>query len=144
MIEAVGQRFLPAYFNKCDQLLKANGKMLIQAITIPEQRYEYAKRNVDFIQRYIFPGGSLPSIEAILKNTGRHTNLQFEALEDIGLNYARTLELWQQRFNEAEDQVLNLGFDKFFIRLWQFYLSYCEGGFRERAISTAQLVFRKV
>ncbi len=144
MIEAVGQKFLPAYFRKCDQLLKANGKMLIQAITIPEQRYEYASQNMDFIQRYIFPGGSLPSIEAILENTGKHTSLQIEALEDIGLDYAKTLDLWQQRFNNAEDQVLKMGFDKFFVRLWQFYLSYCEGGFRERAISTAQLVFRKV
>jgi len=144
MIEAVGQKFLPTYFDKCDQLLKNNGKMLIQAITIPEQRYEYAKKNMDFIQRYIFPGGSLPSVKVIMENTGKHTNLQIEALEDIGFDYARTLELWQQRFNNAEDKVLNMGFDKFFVRLWQFYLSYCEGGFKERAISTAQLVFRKV
>ena len=144
MIEAVGQKYLPTYFKKCNDLLKTGGKMLIQAITIPEQRYEYALKNVDFIQRYIFPGGSLPSAEIILKNTGAYTNLQIEALEDIGLDYAKTLEHWQQRFNQAEDKVLAMGFDYLFIRLWQFYLSYCEGGFRERAISTTQILFRKV
>lgn len=118
--------------------------MLIQAITIPEQRYEYAKRNIDFIQRYIFPGGSLPSIEVILQNTGRHTDLQIEHLDDMGLDYARTLNHWRQRFMRNPADILRLGFDEYFIRLWQFYLSYCEGGFLERAISTNQIVFRKV
>ena len=144
MIEAVGQQFLPEYFRKCNDLLKTGGKMLIQAITIPEQRYEYARRNMDFIQRYIFPGGSLPSIEAILKNTGKHSQLQLHHMEDIGLDYARTLAEWHHRFNERRTCILDMGFDEMFIRLWQFYLSYCEGGFRERAISTAQLVMRKV
>ena len=144
MIEAVGHRFLPTYFAKCNALLKAGGKMLIQAITIPEQRYEYAKRNVDFIQRYIFPGGSLPSIEVILNNTGKHSRLQMEQLEDIGLDYAKTLKHWQARFMRNPSDLIRMGFDEYFIRLWQFYLSYCEGGFMERAISTHQLVFRKV
>ncbi|MBX2867543.1 MAG: cyclopropane-fatty-acyl-phospholipid synthase family protein [Acidiferrobacterales bacterium] len=144
MIEAVGQKYLSTYFKKCNDLLKTGGKMLIQAITIPEQRYQYARKNIDFIQRYIFPGGSLPSVEVIMKNTGNFTNLQIDDLEDIGLDYARTLEHWHQRFNRAENKVLSMGFDQTFIRLWQFYLSYCEGGFRERAISTAQIVFRKI
>ena len=144
MIEAVGHRFLPTYFAKCNALLKAGGKMLIQAITIPEQRYEYARSNIDFIQRYIFPGGSLPSIEVILNNTGKRTRLQLEQLDDIGLDYATTLKHWQERFMRKPSDIIRMGFDEYFIRLWQFYLSYCEGGFMERAISTHQLVFRKV
>jgi cyclopropane-fatty-acyl-phospholipid synthase len=144
MIEAVGHRFLPVYFEKCSSLLKPGGRMLIQAITIPEQRYEYAKRNIDFIQRYIFPGGSLPSIEVIMQNTGRHTNLHIEHLDDMGLDYARTLNHWGQRFMRNPADILRMGFDEYFIRLWQFYLSYCEGGFLERAISTNQILFRKV
>jgi len=144
MIEAVGQKYLPTYFEKCSGLLKAGGKMLIQAITIPEQRYQYARRNVDFIQRYIFPGGSLPSVEVMLNAAGTHTSLQIEHLQDIGLDYAQTLNRWHQRFNRDLAFVREMGFDETFIRLWQFYLSYCEGGFRERAISTAQIVFRKV
>ncbi|MEJ2177820.1 MAG: cyclopropane-fatty-acyl-phospholipid synthase [Gammaproteobacteria bacterium] len=144
MIEAVGHRFLPAYFDKCNALLKPGGRMLIQAITIPEQRYEYAKRNIDFIQRYIFPGGSLPSIEVILNNTGKHSDLQIEHLDDIGLDYALTLKHWRQRFMRDPEDIIRMGFDDYFIRLWNFYLSYCEGGFMERAISTHQVVFRKV
>jgi cyclopropane-fatty-acyl-phospholipid synthase len=144
MIEAVGQKYLPTYFEKCSELLKAGGQMMIQAITIPEQRYLYALRNVDFIQRYIFPGGSLPSVEAMLNAAGTHTTLQIEHLHDIGLDYAQTLNQWHKRFNRDLGFVKKMGFDDTFIRLWQFYLSYCEGGFRERAISTAQIVFRKV
>ena len=117
---------------------------MIQAITIPEQRYQYALNNVDFIQRYIFPGGSLPSVEVMLKTAGAHTDLQIENLQDIGLDYAQTLNKWHQRFNRDLGYVRSMGFDDTFIRLWQFYLSYCEGGFRERAISTVQVLFRKV
>jgi len=143
MVEAVGQRYLSTYFRQCNDLLKRGGKMLLQAITIPEQRYDYAKRNVDFIQRYIFPGGSLPSVEAILSTTGKFTNLQVARLDDIGQHYARTLGDWHTRFMRDPERVRQLGFDDVFIRLWQFYLCYCEGGFRERAISTSQIVFRK-
>lgn len=144
MIEAVGHRFLPTYFRQCNDLLKRGGKMLLQAITIPEQRYDYARRNVDFIQRYIFPGGSLPSIESILNATGRFTDLQIEKLDDIGLHYARTLDQWHQRFMRDPDRIRQMGFDDAFIRLWRFYLCYCEGGFRERAISTNHVLLRKV
>ena len=144
MIEAVGQQYLPTYFKKCCSLLDRGGKMLIQAITLPEQRYEYATKHVDFIQRYIFPGGSLPSVEVMLKATGQHTQLQLDGLDDIGLDYAQTLNHWRQRFNHDLGMVRKLGFDETFVRLWHFYLAYCEGGFRERAISTVQAVFRKV
>ena len=144
MIEAVGSEFLPEYVGKCDSLLKPGGKMVIQAITMPEQRYEKALHSVDFIQKYIFPGGFLPSVEAILKSTGQHTRLQFEAMDDIGLDYARTLQQWRERFRDSREQVQALGFDNLFCRLWEFYFCYCEGGFRERAISTVQMVFRRV
>ena len=144
MIEAVGSEFLPEYVSKCDSLLKPGGKMVIQAITMPEQRYEKALHSVDFIQKYIFPGGFLPSVESILKSTGQHTRLQFEAMDDIGLDYARTLQQWRERFRDSREQVQALGFDNLFCRLWEFYFCYCEGGFRERAISTVQMVFRRV
>jgi cyclopropane-fatty-acyl-phospholipid synthase len=144
MIEAVGQRYLGQYLSRCDSLLKPGGRLLIQAITIPEQRYLWALRNVDFIQRYIFPGGSLPSVEAILHAAGRHSRLQLKHLEDIGHDYARTLNHWHRRFMQDPAGIRALGFDDRFIRMWQFYLCYCEGGFLEDAIGTAQLLMQKV
>ncbi len=143
MIEAVGHEYYSSYFSQCSALLKENGLMLIQAITIPEQRYERALRSVDFIQRYIFPGGSLPSLEIIQRNTARQTDMQIVGVEDITLHYADTLAAWKQRFHEHIDQVRELGFDNTFIRLWDFYLNYCEGGFRERVIGTAQIMLAK-
>jgi cyclopropane-fatty-acyl-phospholipid synthase len=129
--------------SKCDSLLKPGGKLLIQAITIPEQRYDWACRNIDFIQRYIFPGGSLPSVEAILRAAGRNSSLQLKHMEDIGHDYARTLKHWHKRFMANPSRVHALGFDDRFIRMWEFYLCYCEGGFLEDAIGTAQLVMAK-
>lgn len=143
MIEAVGAEYLENYFSKCDQLLKPGGKMLLQAITIPEQRYESYQKSADFIQRYIFPGGSLPSIESILMNTGKYTSMQLQGLEDIGHDYAKTLAIWAEKFLSDPEKIYNLGFDDHFIRMWQFYLGYCEGGFLENAISSSQLVLRK-
>jgi cyclopropane-fatty-acyl-phospholipid synthase len=143
MIEAVGAQYLKGYFRKCDQLLKPGGKMLLQAITIPEQRYESYQKSADFIQRYIFPGGSLPSIESILRNTGKYTSMQLQGLEDIGLDYAKTLALWRDRFMSDPGRIHEMGFDDRFIRMWQFYLGYCEGGFLENAISSSQLVLQK-
>jgi cyclopropane-fatty-acyl-phospholipid synthase len=143
MIEAVGAEYLKDYFSKCDQLLMPGGKMLLQAITIPEQRYESYQKSADFIQRYIFPGGSLPSIESILMNTGKYTSMQLQGLEDIGLDYAKTLALWRDRFMSDPGKIREMGFDDRFIKMWQFYLGYCEGGFLENAISSSQLVLRK-
>lgn len=144
MIEAVGLKFMSTFFHKCDSLLKTGGKMVLQAITIPEQRYKNACNSVDFIQKYIFPGGFLPSVHSILTNTGEHTRLQIEQVDDIGLDYAKTLAAWRQSFLGSREQILGLGFDELFIRLWEFYFCYCEGGFEERAISTVQASFRKV
>lgn len=143
MIEAVGHRFLPTYFKQCAQLLKSNGLMLIQAITIREQRYEQACRNVDFIQRYIFPGGALPSVQKMLDVVSRDTDMNLLHMEDFGLHYARTLRLWHENFRQAHGRLTELGYDDYFLRLWEFYLCYCEGGFLERAIGTAQLLLAK-
>ncbi|WP_129973064.1 MULTISPECIES: cyclopropane-fatty-acyl-phospholipid synthase family protein [unclassified Pseudomonas] len=143
MIEAVGHRFLPTYFKQCAQLLKSNGLMLLQAITIREQRYEQARRGVDFIQRYIFPGGALPCVQKMLEIVGRDTDMNLLHMEDFGLHYARTLRLWHENFRHAHGRLTELGYDDYFLRLWEFYLCYCEGGFLERTIGTAQLVLAK-
>lgn len=143
MIEAVGHRFLPTYFRQCARLLKPDGLMLLQAITIRDQRYEQAKHSVDFIQRYIFPGGALPSVNKMLAIVSRDTDLNLHHLEDFGLHYARTLRLWHDNFKRAHSNLQQLGYDSTFMRLWEFYLCYCEGGFLERSIGTAQLLLAK-
>ncbi|MBV4477234.1 cyclopropane-fatty-acyl-phospholipid synthase family protein [Pseudomonas sp. B2M1-30] len=143
MIEAVGHRFLPTYFKQCAQLLKDNGLMLLQAITIRDQRYEQARRGVDFIQRYIFPGGALPCMQKMLEIVSRDTDMNLLHMEDFGLHYARTLRLWHENFRRAHGRLHELGYDDGFLRLWEFYLCYCEGGFLERTIGTAQLLLAK-
>ncbi len=143
MIEAVGHQFLAHYFQQCAHLLKSNGLMLLQAITIREQRYEQAKNNVDFIQRYIFPGGALPSVQKMLEVVSRETDMNLLHMEDFGLHYARTLRLWHENFRRAHGRLGELGYDDYFLRLWEFYLCYCEGGFLERSIGTAQLLLAK-
>lgn len=143
MIEAVGHRFLPTYFKQCAQLLKSNGLMLLQAITIREQRYEQAKSNVDFIQRYIFPGGALPCVQKMLEIVSRDTDMNLLHMEDFGLHYAQTLRLWHENFRRAHGRLSEMGYDDYFLRLWEFYLCYCEGGFLERTIGTAQLLLAK-
>lgn len=143
MIEAVGHRFLPTYFEQCARLLKPEGLMLLQAITIRDQRYEQARQSVDFIQRYIFPGGALPSMHKMLEVISRHTDLNLHHMEDFGLHYARTLNLWRENLSQARQRLEQLGYDDYFYRLWEFYLCYCEGGFLERTIGTAQLLLAK-
>jgi cyclopropane-fatty-acyl-phospholipid synthase len=143
MIEAVGYKFYSQYFSRCSAILKPHGKMLIQAITIADQRYEVEKNNVDFIQQYIFPGGCLPSLAVIAQHVNRDTNMQIVGLEDITLDYAKTLAEWKRRFFLKLDEVRQQGFDDLFIHMWDFYLSYCEGGFRERVISTSQILLAK-
>jgi cyclopropane-fatty-acyl-phospholipid synthase len=143
MIEAVGHDHYDQYFSTCSRLLAPDGLMLIQAITIQDQRYVQAQKSVDFIQRYIFPGGSLPSIAVISDFIKRNTDMNILHLEDIGEHYAQTLKHWRDAFMEKLDAVCEQGFDERFIRMWEFYLCYCEGGFRERSIGTAQIVFAK-
>lgn len=143
MIEAVGHDFYSSYFSRCSNLLKPTGKMVIQAITISDQRYKQARDTVDFIKRYIFPGGCLPSLAVIADHLARDTDMQLVHLRDITLDYARTLACWRDRFTAELETVRHMGFDDQFIRMWEFYLCYCEGGFRERIISTVQLAFAK-
>ena len=143
MIEAVGHRFLSTYFKQCAHLLKDDGLMLLQAITIRDQRYEQAKKTVDFIQRYIFPGGALPSVSAMLNTISRDTDLNLHHMEDFGLDYARTLHLWHENLRSNQHKLEALGYDQTFYRLWEFYLCYCEGGFLERSIGTAHLLLAK-
>lgn len=143
MIEAVGQQYLPEYFATCDRLLKDNGAMMIQAITMPEQRYERYRNSVDFIQKYIFPGGFLPSVSVMQECVATRTSLRMIELMDFGMHYARTLRLWNERFHERLDEVKALGFDDRFIRMWRYYLCYCEAAFLERAIGVCQVMWAK-
>ncbi len=143
MIEAVGLDYLNTFFKQCSDLLKPDGRMLIQAITIADRHHERAARTVDFIQKYIFPGGALPSMGAIMNSIGDETDLQITGLHDIGLHYARTLRDWRSGFFEQLPEIRQLGYPDEFIRMWDYYLCYCESGFLERSISTLQLVFDK-
>jgi cyclopropane-fatty-acyl-phospholipid synthase len=143
MLEAVGQAFYQQYFEGCASLLKPDGLMLIQVITIPDQRYRYALNSVDFIQRYIFPGGSLPGHEVVIKSVRKHTDMQMVGMQEIGDDYAKTLQIWRERFMSRLDEVKALGFDDTFIRMWDYYLCYCQGAFEERVIGTAQILLAR-
>jgi len=143
MLEAVGHKYLGTFFTACDKLLKPAGRLVIQVITIPDQSYENYRRNTDWIQKYIFPGGHLPSVTALSQVVTRNTSLLMEQLEDIGTNYARTLKDWRESFTRNLSKINSLGFDEIFQRKWIYYLAMCEAGFRERAIGDIQVVFRK-
>lgn len=143
MIEAVGYQFYDTYFAKVSALLKPTGLALIQAITIADQRYESAKKSVDFIQRYIFPGSCIPSNTAMLNSVTNKTDLRLYDLEDIGPHYATTLRMWRENFFAKIDQVRKLGYSEEFIKMWEFYLCYCEGGFEERALGDVHLLLAK-
>lgn len=117
--------------------------MLIQSILVSDQRYDYARRNIDFIKRYVFPGGCLPSNRVIAQHVEKHTDLQITDVHDITYDYAKTLADWRERFFAALPQVQAQGFNDEFVRLWEFYLCYCQGGFMERCIHTAQFVMAK-
>jgi cyclopropane-fatty-acyl-phospholipid synthase len=143
MIEAIGAQYLDTYFGKLGALLEPDGLGLIQAITIEDHRYRQALDSVDFIKRHVFPGSFIPSIAAMLAAKTRASDLALIHLEDFGLGYARTLEAWRQRFLAALPQVRAQGYDERFVRMWEFYLAYCEGGFRERSIGVPQLLLAK-
>lgn len=143
MIEAVGHAWMDTYFAKLSSLLKPDGLGLVQAITIADQRYEQALESVDFIQRYIFPGGFLPSVASIADRVARCTDMEIVHLDDIGLHYAQTLRHWRQRFFANLEPIRAQGYDETFVRMWDYYLCYCEGGFRERVIGTRQVLMAK-
>ncbi|MFN9993615.1 MAG: class I SAM-dependent methyltransferase [Phycisphaerales bacterium] len=142
MIEAVGADHLDEYASVCAKMLVPHGRALIQAILIADRRYRDALRTPDFIQKHIFPGSFIPSLEAIGCATAK-TDLTLSHAAEFGTHYARTLREWRERFNAQSDRVRGLGFDDRFMRMWNFYLAYCEGAFAERHISVAHLVYRK-
>ncbi len=143
MFEAVGYEYYDEFFSACDRLLKPGGTMAMQTITIIEQKFEAYRKQVDFIQKYIFPGSELASVAGILQSLGRSTKLSLYHAEDIGTHYARTLAEWRKRFNESLDDARKLGFDDRFLRMWDYYFAYCEGAFLERHIGDMQLVLAK-
>ncbi len=143
MIEAIGSDQYDTYFSQCNRLLKPGGRMLIQAITIADSQYEYAQKNVDFIQRYIFPGSCLPSLAVMNATIAKVSDMVVTNIEDIGQDYALTLNHWRQNFFTHIEDIIRLGYPDEFIWMWEFYLCYCEGGFLEKAISDVQLVAAK-
>jgi cyclopropane-fatty-acyl-phospholipid synthase len=143
MIEAVGAKYLDTYFAKCSSLLKASGAMLLQAITLQDQYYASALKSVDYIQRFVFPGSFIPSVTAIADSVARVTDMKLFNLEDIGPHYAPTLRMWRERFFANLAQVRALGYPESFVRLWEFYLCYCEGGFAERQLGDVQMLLTK-
>ncbi|MGZ9002100.1 MAG: class I SAM-dependent methyltransferase, partial [Methylophilus sp.] len=143
MIEAVGHQFYDIYFAKVSKLLKPDGLALIQAITIADQRYQSAIKSVDFIQRYIFPGSNIPSNTAMLNSITKASDMRVFDLEDIGPHYATTLRMWRENFFANISQVRQLGYSEEFIKMWEFYLCYCEGGFSERALGDVHLLLAK-
>jgi len=143
MIEAVGHEYYERYFEQCGRLLKNDGLMLLQAITIADQRYDSARQSVDFIQRHIFPGGMLPSVTAMVTAITRASDLRLTHLEDIGPHYATTLRHWRDNFFRNLDAIRQLGYPEPFLRMWEFYLCYCEGGFAERATGTVHMLLAK-
>lgn len=143
MIEAIGSDQYDTYFSQCSRLLKPGGRMLIQAITIADDQYAYAQKNVDFIQRYIFPGSCLPSLAVMKETIMKVSNMQVKDVEDIGRDYALTLNHWRRNFFTHINEVMELGYPDEFIWMWEYYLCYCEGGFLEQAISDVHLLAEK-
>jgi cyclopropane-fatty-acyl-phospholipid synthase len=142
MFEAVGEKYWPGYFSKISECLKPGGRAGLQIITIREEAYESYRRNPDFIQRYVFPGGMLPTFE-IVEDLGRKANLKLAGHREFAQDYARTLSEWCNRFWEAWPAIKPLGFDDRFKRLWEFYLHYCEAGFRAENVNVRQIIYER-
>ncbi|MEM9380843.1 MAG: cyclopropane-fatty-acyl-phospholipid synthase family protein [Planctomycetota bacterium] len=143
MIEAVGAKHYETFFANCQRLLRPGGALAMQAITIHDRHFEAARNRVDFIQRHIFPGSCIPSVTALTGAASRATDMRMVQLEDVGEHYAPTLRLWRERLRARRNEAEALGFDLDFLRLFDFYFAYCEGGFEERHISVSQLVFAR-
>jgi cyclopropane-fatty-acyl-phospholipid synthase len=143
MFEAVGLEYYDTFFGACERLLEPAGSMLLQTITINERTFPAYRRTTDWIQKHVFPGSELASVSEILKSLARVTRLGMQHAEDIGLHYSRTLAEWRARFHNALEGVRKLGFDDRFVRMWDYYLAYCEGAFQERHIGDVQIVLAK-
>ena len=142
MVEAVGHEYLEEYFQKCSELTAENGLFLMQVITIPDQRYDKARKEIDFIKRYIFPGSCIPSVERINGCIRTNTDYRLVDMDEYAWHYAKTLNLWHKNLMEHKNEIKKL-FSEEFLRMWQFYFSYCEGGFYERVIGSSQMLFAK-
>ena len=141
MIEAIGFDLFNSYFSRIESLMKPNGTAVVQAITYPDENYDTYRKGCDFIQKFIFPGSLLPSV-ATMKNSVSLTDMRVDDLERIGAHYATTLNLWNKNFNNNIEEIKNLGFDQYFINLWNYYFSYCEAGFANGTIDDVQLVLK--
>lgn len=141
MIEAVGHQYYEAFFSACERLLTPAGRGAIQCITIPDNRYDTARKTVDFIKKYIFPGSCIPSVEVLDRAMQASSGLRMHTPEDLTPHYATTLERWYANMESNRDRIIQLGYPETLLRLWGFYLAYCEGGFRERNIGLAQFTF---
>lgn len=142
MIEAVGQQYWKTFFEKVGSSLKEKGAALIQGITIREDFFDHYRKNTDFIQQYVFPGGMLLT-NKVFKESGKEQNLYLSDVHEFGLDYAQTLKLWREKFNQVLPEVKALGFDETFIRLWNLYFCYCEGAFRAKRINVGQFLLEK-
>lgn len=143
MIEAVGAQYLDTYFKKIQSVLKPDGVLALQAIICPDSRFESFKKNVDFIQKHIFPGSLLPSIAAINESVNKSGDMFMFGLKDMGRSYGTTLAAWRERFNANIDQIAKMGFDETFIRKWNYYFAYCEAAFTMRNINVVQMVYTR-
>jgi len=139
MVEAVGEEYWPTYFATLDRLLAPGGRVALQSITMAHHRMLATRRSFGWIQKYIFPGGLIPSLEAIDQTLAAHTTLRVSQRRELGPHYARTLRLWRERFIESWPQIHAQGFDETFRRMWEFYLAYCEAGFRTGYLGVSQL-----
>jgi cyclopropane-fatty-acyl-phospholipid synthase len=143
MIEAVGERYWPVYFEALDRLLAPGGSIGLQVITMPHDRMLATRHTYTWVQKYIFPGGLIPSVRAIEDGLSRHTGLRITARDDFGAHYAETLKIWRDRFAARADDVHRLGFDEVFVRMWTLYLCYAEAGFRSGYLDVSQLTLAR-
>ncbi len=143
MLEAVGHKYHESFFAKCHEVMNPLGLLGVQYITVPDCRYKSLTKGVDWIQRHIFPGSLLLSVGRVNEVLGKTGNLFLHNLEDMGLDYARTLSKWHETFNEELEGIKKLGFDEPFIRTWNYYLKYCEAGFATRNISVVQAIYTR-
>jgi cyclopropane-fatty-acyl-phospholipid synthase len=143
MIEAVGERYWPAFFRTLDRLLAPGGRVALQAITIAHDRMLAVRRSYTWINKYIFPGGFIPSLQAIEETLREHTTLRVVARRDLAEHYAETLRQWRERFVDRWDDVQRLGFDGVFRRMWEYYLASCEAGFRSGQLGVSQLALAR-
>lgn len=143
MFEAVGREYFDIFFKKCESLLKPTGILVLQVITMPDNRYKDYASGTDFIQKYIFPGGHLPSVSKMLETTSKHTRLNLLHMEEFTEDYAKTLNIWYENFKKKTDEIKELGFDEYFLRMWKMYLNYCEAAFLTRNVNLVQVTFTR-